>query len=250
MLRERRVSGAVAAESARRFAERARARRRMALRPFLVGAAVLAVVGALLWVLLGSPWLVVRQVSVTGTDRLDPDAARAVVADEVGTPLARVDLHEVEDELVALPLVRSAEVVRAWPSTLEVRVTERVPVAAVRAGAGYDVLDRTGRTVLTTSRAPSEVPVIEVDRSRAAPGTVAAVTKVLDDLPEDLRERIATAGGTTRDSVVLTLRGGARVVWGSAERSALKAEVLGVLLERPADVYDVSSPTTPVTRQD
>ena len=39
-----------------------------------------------------------------------------------------------------------------------------------------------------------------------------------------------------------------QVVWGGVDDSALKAEVLAALLKTDAKVYDVSSPTTPVTR--
>jgi len=51
--------------------------------------------------------------------------------------------------------------------------------------------------------------------------------------------------------VRLELEGGASVVWGSAEDSALKATVLAALMRAaPPDTvaqYDVSAPTSPVT---
>mgnify|MGYP001680284448 FL=1 len=43
------------------------------------------------------------------------------------------------------------------------------------------------------------------------------------------------------------LSDGARVRWGDASESALKARVLKVLLSQRASVYDVSSPHAPTT---
>ena len=51
------------------------------------------------------------------------------------------------------------------------------------------------------------------------------------------------------DTISLVLRNGRTILWGSAEDSANKAEVLDVLLDRKAQVYDVSVPGQPtITR--
>lgn len=239
----------VTVDAARRFAERARERRRAALRPVLLALAALVVVGGVAWVLLWSPLLVVRDVAVLGLQRLDPAEVAAVVDPARDVPLARVDTGDLEDRLEALPLVQSAVVGPVWPSGLEVRVVERVPVAAVASPTGgFDVVDRTGTTVQTSPEPPADVPVIDVDVTTAGPDTVQAVTRVLDELPVALREQVAAAGGASRDGVVLRLREGAQVVWGGADQTPLKAEVLTALLQRPAALYDVSAPRAPVVR--
>ena len=55
----------------------------------------------------------------------------------------------------------------------------------------------------------------------------------------------SSAGATGQ--VTLVLSDGARVRWGDASESALKARVLKVLLSQRASVYDVSSPHAPTT---
>ena len=57
----------------------------------------------------------------------------------------------------------------------------------------------------------------------------------------------AAAPLLARDDVVLTLRAGAAVRWGSAERADRKAQVLRSLLPVRAEVYDVSAPDLPTT---
>ncbi|WP_040164157.1 hypothetical protein [Microbacterium gorillae] len=78
-----------------------------------------------------------------------------------------------------------------------------------------------------------------------------AVGLVIRSLPADIRANLATVTATTADDVTLTLAdSGVTIVWGSAEQSVLKAEVLAVSMKaRPPGVvthYDVSSPTAVV----
>ena len=68
-------------------------------------------------------------------------------------------------------------------------------------------------------------------------------------LPEDLAPRVDFVSVASVDRIELALRDGRTVVWGSAEDSERKAEVLAVLLQQDARVYDVSVPATPTTRQ-
>ena len=70
-------------------------------------------------------------------------------------------------------------------------------------------------------------------------------------LPAEVRTQLTRATAATADDVRLELAGGASVVWGSAEDSALKADVLARLMRAaPPDTvsaYDVSAPRSPVT---
>ena len=50
------------------------------------------------------------------------------------------------------------------------------------------------------------------------------------------------------DEIELVLANGRRVLWGSAEDSDQKAEVLAVLLKRPGQQIDVSVPGRPTTK--
>ena len=50
------------------------------------------------------------------------------------------------------------------------------------------------------------------------------------------------------DEIELVLANGRRVVWGSAEDSEAKAEVLAVLLKRPGNQIDVSVPGRPTRK--
>lgn len=220
------------------------------MRTLLVGGALVAVLALLAWVVLASPLLVVRHVDVSGTKRLVPAQVSAVVAGSEGRPLARVDAAALETAVSQLHGVRSARVERNWPSTLDVRVTERVPLAAVPAeGGGFQVVDPDGVVLEAVPDLPDGLPRVEVDVHSAGPRTVQEVVAVLHALPPEIRQQVTIAGGTSRDSVTLQLAGGATVLWGSADESHRKARILSALLVTNAKVYDVSAPDLPVTRE-
>jgi cell division protein FtsQ len=58
---------------------------------------------------------------------------------------------------------------------------------------------------------------------------------------------VTAVRATGPDAVTLLLRGGATVLWGSADRAAAKASELVILLRTRARYYDVSDPRTAVT---
>lgn len=232
---------------------------------------------ALGWVFLFSPLLTVQQTRLVGADRFTQAQLDAVTADQVGVPLARVDTGALAAAVEESPAVRHAQVVRVWPDTLEVRIDERVPVGAVPVGAdgkdGYDLLAADGVSVERVTDLPDGLPVITPQTREAGEPALKAVTTVLASLSAERRGRVVEATAQTPDSIELTLdvqvtpdavptgqappapdsagtepkRRRVTVNWGSAEESALKAEVLGALLSTDADVFDVSSPRTPVT---
>ncbi len=239
---------AVSTGSVRRYAERARAVRLPRRRPLLLTLGALGLLLGLSWVVLFSPLLTARTVQLVGAERLAAADVEPLVAPELGQPLATVDTGSLEGLLMDLPAVDDVIVLRVWPSTVEVRITERVPVVAVPVEGGFALVDAEGVTVDQEVHAPPDLPLVSVATARAGDDALLAAAQVLDQLPAEIRTQVAGTEALTQDSVTLTLRSNATVVWGSPEETPRKAEVLRVLLQRAAVVYDVSAPGTPVTR--
>ena len=247
----------VSTGSAARFAERtARHRRLLRDRTLLVGGGAVVVIG-LAWLLLVSPVLGLRSDDVRvviqgpGTT-VDVNAVRDVVAERVGTPLPRLDTVALRRTVLEVPGVRAVTIARAWPHGLDLQVVARDPVAAVPAdGGGLVLVDQDGIQVGRTDAPPPGLPVVSVPLD-GDPRAMTAVLVVLRQLPADLAAQVAGVAATNRDAVVLTLRDGVVVEWGSSEQSALKAKVLATLRAAPTSagvkVYDVSAPTLPITR--
>lgn len=217
-------------------------------RLLLAAALVVPIILALAWVAWFSPWVAVTTVDVRVSSA--PDVAGPFTGEEVasaasveiGTPLLRVPADEIEQRIGALPQVESVTVSRAWPDTLVIDVTRRVPVALVASGSGYDVVDGQGVVIRTIATQDEGVPlVLAVGDGRSAAVSVA------QQLPAWLRDKVVSIDGSTRNDVTLRLRNGATVMWGSADDSEFKARVLQTLLQVDAKYYDVAAPGVPAT---
>lgn len=229
---------------------RLRARLRRA-RPWLVLALVVMVVLGGGWLVYFSSAMTVTGVQVTGERTLTSTRVESVAEVPEGTQLARVDLAAVKARVETIPAVESADVSRSWPHTVRIEVTERVPVAVVSWGEGNKAVDDDGVLFHRYPQRPKGLPLI-----RTAPDVrteaLAEAAHVIDSLPGSVAHQVDSLDVASVDRVSLLLRDGRRVLWGSAEDSGQKAEVLEVLLRRtkPGEVHeiDVSVPGRPTTR--
>ena len=231
-----------------RAAERGRARRRSRLVALLTVLLVAALGVGTGWVVLRSSALGVETVRVTGVTRLHPEQVVARAAIVPGTPLARLDTEAVVRRLSGLAPVRSVEVVRDWPRTVRIVVSERTPAAVQAKGSSWVLVDRTGVAFDTVDRRPAGLPRVSAPVHEGAPA-LRATLDVLDVLPPQVRAQVREVRAAGLETVTLRLSRGRSVVWGSTERGDRKAAVLAVLLSRKASVYDVSAPDTPTTRK-
>ena len=238
----------VSPTSAERFAGRARAARVLELRPAVTVLSALTVLGLVAWVLVGSPWLLVDRIGVSGAERVDPAQVREVLADLEGQHVALVGTGTAADRVERITAVASARVVRDWPSGVRVMLIERVPVAAVEDGDALVLVDGDGAEVERTED-DEGLPVIDVDVSADdAAARIGAVLAALDALSPEVAEQVRGAGADDAATVTLRLAGDRTVVWGDGRDASTKAKVLDALLTTDAVQIDVSVPQAPVTR--
>jgi cell division protein FtsQ len=225
--------------------------------------ALVGIVGAAGWALLGSRLLVVRVITVTGTHLVSAGQVRAAADVPAGTPLIRIDPGQVATRVEAIQQVASAQVTKDWPDGLSITVRERVAVIAVPAsGGGYDLLDRDGVIVTSSASKPAPMPLLVTSAAgRQLRGNqgVATVAQVLAVLPSWLSHQVSRVsvrepdGGRAQIAglapvVTLYLSGGQTVVWGDAGSSGVKARELAILMRGQATYYDLSAPGTVVTK--
>jgi cell division protein FtsQ len=232
----------------RRFARRQWARRWLAWRVLLGALVVVGVVAGGIWLVMFSSVLSVHGVRVEGAEVLDPREVRAVAAVPTGSPLATVDLEAVRERVERLTPVEDVDVSRAWPDKVRIDITEREAVAVVIRDGVVHGVDPEG---VVFRRYPSRPPSLPLVRTtlRTDTNALAEATRVMSALPADLRARVRYVSVATVDTISLRLRNGKVVRWGSAEDSDSKAEVLAVLLDQRASLYDVTVPGRPVIRK-
>ncbi len=208
--------------------------------------AAAGIVAAAVWVLFGSPLLVVRSVSVSGTHLVSRSEVVAASGVQLGTPLIRVNAARAAARIAAIPQVRSAQVTRSWPNRLVIVVRERTPELALPAyGGGYDLADADGVVLQRVARRPADLPLyptVAPEGALRGNPDLAAAAAVLGELPATLRHSVTSVSAPEADQVTLHLAGGITVLWGDTGRPGVKARELTVLMRGHMRYYDVSAP--------
>ncbi|WP_311764295.1 cell division protein FtsQ/DivIB [Arthrobacter ipis] len=214
-----------------------------------------ALVAGLIVAAVYSPVLALQSVSITGTKLLKPAQVQAALKPILGKPLPQVSESEVNALLKPLVQIKSVTTQAHPPSVLVVQVQERVPVALVKRGKDYMLVDVDGVRLSTTADPASvKLPVIDGGAGTIGKDLFQATAEVLGALPANVLAKLSNASAKSVDAVELRLLDGQTVIWGNAGEKELKARVLEALLKVPADpanpvsTYDVSVPRHPVTR--
>jgi cell division protein FtsQ len=224
--------------------------------------AITGIVAGVAWALVGSRFLVVRSIQVTGTHLVPRSEVLAAAGIPDGLPLIRVNTAAVAVRIERITQIESAQVSRAWPTGVTISVRERTPVLAVASGRGYQLIDKFGVAVEPASP-PLRMPRFVLPPGSQSAGSqsagsqalaslrgspaVYAAAAVLRELPASLASKVTEVAAPSPSDVTLTLSGGITIVWGGTDRPAAKAKELGVLMRIRARSYDVSAPGTAMT---
>ena len=214
----------------------------------LVFVVVVALVATSIWLVFFSATLQVKKVQVVGNELLSDARIREVAAIPLGEQLALADLDRADARVGSLAEVQSVDVTRTWPDGVRIEVVERTAVAVVDLAGRLRGLDAEGVVFRDYRSVPQGMPRI---RPGDAAGTDALkeAAAVVSALPDDLAARVDHVEVATVDQITLVLRDQREVQWGSAEESALKAQVIDKLLAaQQGTVYDVSVPANPTVR--
>ena len=239
---------AAARRTRRRFARRQWARRWLSLRYVLALLLVLVLVGTSVYLVFFSTQLQVKRVEVVGNSLLSDRRVREVADVPVGDQLALVDLGRADARVGSLAEVKSVDVTRTWPDVVRIAVVERTAVAVVELAGRLRGLDPDGVVFRDYEAVPKGMPRVRAGASAGTDALREAAT-VVSALPDDLVTRVDHVEVATVDQISLVLRDGREVLWGSAQESELKAEVVDKLLvAQKAPYYDVSVPGNPTYR--
>jgi cell division protein FtsQ len=212
----------------------------------------LAGLGALLSTrVVGARLLAVDNVTVHGNRRLSIAEINEKVASVRGQSVLLVDLEQLRRSLLESPWVASVDVRRMLPSTLEVRIVEREPVAIARLGQQLYLVDVTG--VIIGSYGPQhgglDLPIVDGMASKDSnggpaidPARALLVARFLASLTErpELRRSVSQVDVSREGNVVVLLDGDSALLYlGSeqfVERLRTYLEIRPTLAERMNDV--------------
>ncbi|MRS12503.1 MAG: FtsQ-type POTRA domain-containing protein [Actinobacteria bacterium] len=237
---------------------RRQARRAIRLRVAAVVGVVIAVCA--LWTGISRTQLFeIRKIEVVGNASLPSEDVIALAGVADRETLLRVDEDAIVERLVQSPWIADARVSRRIPSTLRLKVEERVPVGVVDTGTTFWFVD--GRARVLGESVPSSATVLPVIRDVpdfvAEPGKVSGSTSlrnalaVLAGISPELRATVRTVSAPSVNETTLLTSSGLEITVGEAvqlaEKSALVADILQ---ERGGGVVfiDIRSIERPISR--
>ena len=200
-----------------------------------------------------TPLMAIEEIKISGVHRMKVSAVRNAVKSLVGTPLTLVDENAIAKRLEGFPLIESFTTISLPPHTLELNILERQPIGLVSVGGNTYLYDPAGVRI-EPARGSSKYPRIIVNGDPAHSTNYREAVDVLLALPAKLYPNIYSIEATTKDNVLLTIRGvsNRRIIWGDSSDSLLKSKVLAALMKHTKHsatvTFDVSSPNTPTVR--
>jgi cell division protein FtsQ len=189
-------------------------------------------VGTMALVLIGSGWYVqevmtsgeafaVVRLRTIGNSRLSEGEVEGLLGGLKGRNIVTTPLEPWRQRLLASPWVRQASLRRALPGTIEVRITERVPMAVARSGDSLLLIDEQGAIVdeFGPRYRSVDLPIVEglVERDGSAAvadeARVALVSRALVSLRDArLLERVSQLDvRSARDAIVMLIDDPARL---------------------------------------
>ncbi len=140
--------------------------------------------------LLAAPFLAVDHIIVRGNSQLSESEVLALVSGLVGENILAVDLEAHRQRLMTSLWLRDGTLRRILPSTVEVLVTERRPIAVARFADRLYLVDKRG-TVIDRHKprfAEFDLPIIDglatpdTQATVVDPGRMALATRLLEEL--------------------------------------------------------------------
>ena len=200
--------------------------------------ALMVSVALVAWLVYRSPLMQIREVSVTGTESLDPRYV-ASLSGLRGQSLLRVDTGAARDRLLALPAVKDVSISKQWPGKMLIRVEERHPWGYWQIKDQPYVIDDEG-VVLDDLRPDENAPVIfelDTERRLAAGDHVDADAvmlsqELIDESPRALNENVAKLEYSQHSGLTVTFDSGLRAIFGDSRDLDYKLSVLYVLLDK------------------
>jgi cell division protein FtsQ len=215
----------------------------------------IALLGILTVVATFSPVLSVQQVTVVGTQRLNPEEISKALAGQIGKPLPLLNQDEIAQSLAGFTLIESFAATALPPNGLQIRVSERQALCIIETEGALWLHDPAGVRIALAQ--PTDLlPRILITEEPTSSQRFRDSVDVLLALPVELLAQVEVIQANTKDDVQMSLRGslGQRISWGDSSDAVLKAKVLQALIANNQGAtgvtFDVSSPNAPVVRFD
>ena len=192
------------------------------------------------------------EIAVAGNVTVSREEIVALSGIRIGTNLMNVSRLAAAESIRTQPYIKEAEVARIFPNRLEIRVTERVPLAIISYDERYLVLDENGYCLTEIGLATAESWVLPVIRSssesirilpgeRSADKGVLAALSLIQQLDPLFMENIQSFEAPSAERVAVINTDGLRVLFGQPEDLDRKLQNYEELLLKNAEMCNADT---------
>lgn len=168
-----------------------------------------------IYILFRSPLFIIDRVIVQGHSLLNESEIVRASGIVTGLNIFQADLQTATAKIEALPIIKDVRVDRRFPSTIVIKVVERVPVALVVHDGRFVELDEQGYYLRQGRAGTTGLPVITgIVVQKASPGRpvegnrLDTALQVMLELPAELRSSLSEVHlGQDQGVVLYTLEG-------------------------------------------
>jgi cell division protein FtsQ len=200
-----------------------------------------------------SSFVAVQDVKVDGVSTADREKVTAALTEAAqGMSTLDVDAGSLANAVSGFPTVASVTADTSFPHGLTVHVTERRPVLVASDGEREAVVAAGGSVLQGVDAGGLNLPAIHVDdlpESGRLGGEGLEESRAIASAPSPLRSVIEGAATTDDYGIVVTLRGGIDLRFGSASKSRVKWAAAAAVLADPKvttlEYVDIRVPSRP-----
>ncbi|MBM7867524.1 FtsQ-type POTRA domain-containing protein [Heliobacterium gestii] len=214
---------------------------------------------------LQSPYFGVSQVTVTGISLIKEEEIVRLSGIQPGENILRLDQNRICEQLRFHPQVEDVTIQREFPSTVQIQIQERKPVAVIGQAGVFVLLDRQGillrkldslygipLPVITGVQAPLNVGPGQV----VSADGLAAGLKLCQEMPPTLLARVGEIHVINSSRLVLYTTDSIEVRFGPPDEIAAKSQALLDILDQwmkngstpKLNYIDISSAKSPVVK--
>lgn len=155
------------------------------------------------WELTSQAGFRIEQIELTGRTHADKQAVKTAIDVERGAPTLGVPLALIKQRLLAVPEIKSVEIVRDFPNKLAIHLTERMPVANWQHDGVQQLIDAEG--VVLSRDKYRNARLLPVVVGADAPQHVSELLALLDSAPSIKPDVVAAVRvGSRRWNIQLT----------------------------------------------
>lgn len=209
-----------------------------------IGGFLLLVVVTLL-VLMLTPFFNIDWIDIKGNEKVSRGEIKSAISYNQGDNIFKLNLHRGEQNLTKIPYVETAKVKRKLPDGIRVAITERIPVAYLDENGIIILIDKDGRLLEQTDKAPENIPCLKgaiieglvlgqliEDKSEES---AKAFTVIYEKLNEyGLYDRVSELDITKTDAIEFSFDKNKRVVVGDGYRIDYKLMMLQAAIDELA----------------